>query len=464
MQLNRPIAEVAISILAAAAIAACGQNALDSAGSGGNLGSGGMASTGGAPLSGGNTGVGGATGAGGTAFVSGSTGGSGAALGGTTGPGGQPASGGQAGARNSGGTSTSNGGSPGTGGKSGSGGIAGASTGAGGVGSGGAAGRASGGGAGASAGAAAGTSGPGSGGLARGGASGAGGGAGVGGAAGTVIGGGGAGGNTGTGGGSSSTSDCSDVSTTTLSFTKRYDGDSIAVTGSTKTYYSATNWWHTFGGQTVGISGLSMKIGNSAGTSVPASDGNPMGFPTIYIGAYSGHETVGSNLPKQVSAIKSVPTIFQTNASTLDTSNLNATYDVWFTASGGKLTSATQNNPGKGGAYLMVWMFKPADRRPRGGIVDSTGDGTPNFTGHTVAGVPGTWDIWIDSTDPLCISYVSSTPIDGLAFDLNNFIQDSVTSKYGITSSMYLNLVFGGFEIWSGGDGLQLKQFCAAVN
>jgi hypothetical protein len=212
-----------------------------------------------------------------------------------------------------------------------------------------------------------------------------------------------------------------------------------------------------------------MKLGNSAGTSVPASDGNPMGFPSIFIGAYSGHETVDSNLPKQVSAIQSVPTVFQTNASSLDTSNFNATYDVWFTASGGKLTSAMQNNPGKGGAYLMVWMFKPADRQPRGGVAGSTSPNgapdSPNVPAHTVDGVPGSWDVWLDTqSDPLCISYVSSTPMDGLAFDLNKFIQDSVTNKYGITSSMYLNLVFGGFEVWSGGDGLQLEQFCAAVN
>jgi hypothetical protein len=272
------------------------------------------------------------------------------------------------------------------------------------------------------------------------------------------------GGNSGTGGGTSASADCIDTSTSTLSFTKQYEGGSLAVTGSTKTYYTNSNWWHKFGGQTVTLDGLSMKIGNAQAASVPASDGNPMGFPTIFIGAYSGHETVGSNLPKQVSAIKSVPTIFETNASSLDTSNLNATYDVWFTASGGKLTSAMQNNPGKGGAYLMVWMFKPEDRQPRGGTVDSKGIGTPNYPATSIDGIPGNWDVWVDPSDPLCISYVSSTPIDGLAFDLNKFIQDSVNKKYGITSSMYLNLVFAGSEIWSGGDGLEVKQFCAAVN
>ena len=59
---------------------------------------------------------------------------------------------------------------------------------------------------------------------------------------------------------------------------------------------------------------------------------------------------------------------------------------------------------------------------------------------------------------------MSANPIDGLAFDLNDFIQDAVTNQYGVTSSMYFSLVFGGFEILGGADGLQLKQFCASVN
>jgi hypothetical protein len=123
-----------------------------------------------------------------------------------------------------------------------------------------------------------------------------------------------------------------------------------------------------------------------------------------------------------------------------------------------------QNNPGKGGAYLMVWMYKPSAHQPRNGVPGTGGTATPNYAAQSVSGVPGTWDVWIDKTDPLCISYVSSEPLDGLSYDLNNFIQDSVTKQYGITSSMYLSLVFAGFEIWSGGDGLQAKQFCAAVN
>jgi hypothetical protein len=59
---------------------------------------------------------------------------------------------------------------------------------------------------------------------------------------------------------------------------------------------------------------------------------------------------------------------------------------------------------------------------------------------------------------------VSTTPLDGLEFDLDDFIKDAVAKSYGLTSSMYLSIVFGGFEIWGESDGIQLSQFCATVN
>jgi hypothetical protein len=102
----------------------------------------------------------------------------------------------------------------------------------------------------------------------------------------------------------------------------------------------------------------------------------------------------------------------------------------------------------------MVWLFKPTDRQPRGSIARPS---------QTVHGLPGTWDVWVDSSNPPCISYVSTTPLDKLDYDLNNFIQDSVTNNYGITSSMYLSIIFGGFEIWGEADGLTAKAFCANV-
>jgi hypothetical protein len=235
---------------------------------------------------------------------------------------------------------------------------------------------------------------------------------------------------------------------------QQFGAAQIAATA-TKTYYLQSNWWQTYASETEDYAGLSFTVHNPQGASVPASNGAPMGFPSLFIGQYAGNATTGSNLPKLVSALTTVPTIYKTNNSSIGTSNHNATYDVWFTQSGTPL-SASQSNPGAGGAYLMVWMFKPTDRQPRG-----NDDG---HTGQAIPGVSGAWDVWVDRTDPPCVSYVSSTPIDGLEFDLNAFIKDAVAKNYGVTSSMYLSIVFGGFEIWGGADGLQLSQFCATVN
>jgi hypothetical protein len=261
------------------------------------------------------------------------------------------------------------------------------------------------------------------------------------------------GGNAGTGG---ATVSCTDVSTASNSVTTQYGGTSIAIDGnSSKNYYMLANWWGSpYSNQTESLSGVGFTMTNPNNVVTSVKD-NPMGFPSIFIGAYQGHTTAGSNLPKQVSSLTSVPTIFSTNGVEKGMSNYNATYDVWFTASGSPLSSGA-SSPGSGGAYLMVWLFPPTDRQPRGSVVRS---------GAIITGVHGGWSIWVDSSkDPPCISYVSDSNLDSLEFDLNKFIQDAVSSKLGVTSSQYLSVIFVGFEVWGGGDGLQLKKYCASVN
>jgi len=261
----------------------------------------------------------------------------------------------------------------------------------------------------------------------------------------------GAGGASGAGGATLPVIVCNDSASTKRAMTAQYDGALVAVDGSSKQYYVHTNWWYLFDRQTVTVDGLSYVLGNATGAA--SSSDMPMGYPSFFIGSYSGHTTQGSNLPKQVSALTEIPTVLATNANRMGTSNYNAAYDVWFTAGSAPL-SANQYSPGRGGAYLMVWLFKPSDRQPRGTIALAE---TP------VPGLPGKWDVWIDRTDPLCISYVSSTPIERVDFDLNQVIRDSVDNRYGITDSMYLSIVFAGFEVWGGGDGLELQKFCADV-
>jgi hypothetical protein len=249
---------------------------------------------------------------------------------------------------------------------------------------------------------------------------------------------------------------CTDVSTDESLQATQSGVTVVDVEGKDKNYFFQANWWKTgaYNKQTEDQVGLSFTVANPANAGSP--DNDPAGYPSFYIGgSYSGRSaTKGSNLPKQVSALASVNTVLSTNANSKGRSNYNVAYDVWFTATSAALDK-TQYNPGAGGAYMMVWFFMPSDRQPRG---------QKRMSGKPVNGIPGTtWDVWIDSTNPPCISYVNTAGVETLDYDLNKFIQDSVSSNYGITNSMYLYLIFGGFEIWRGGDGLQMKAFCADV-
>jgi hypothetical protein len=246
---------------------------------------------------------------------------------------------------------------------------------------------------------------------------------------------------------------CPDVGVGAGSFSTQYASGRIRVEGSDKTYAIHTNWWHEYDGQTVAYNGLSFEVGNPNNVDVGQSDGRPAGYPSIFIGSYSGNTTQESNLPIKVSSIKTAPTSFHTNSTEGGLANKNAAYDVWLTATGDPLPSS-QYSPGAGGAYLMVWLFKPTDRQPRGRNAHPA---------HAVEGAEGAWDVWVDPSNPPCISYVATEPIDGLDFDLNAFIRDSVDNEYGLTDDMYLSVIFAGFEIWGGGDGLTVDRFCAAV-
>ena len=262
---------------------------------------------------------------------------------------------------------------------------------------------------------------------------------------------GGTGTGTGTGSQTPASQNCTDVGSAYSVLRANYSNTVVPVSGVDKQYVAQTNWWNLYNQQTVTVNGLSFTVANPAGAVSP--NNNPMGFPSFFIGSYAGNTTKGSKLPKQVSALTHVYTVLSTNAGSKGYNNYNAAYDVWFTQAGTPLSSS-QYDPGPGGAFLMVWLFRPGDRQPRG---------QNRYPSHPVSGL-GNWDVWIDnSSDPLCISYVSTSPKETLDYDLNDFIQDAIKNGYGITNNMYLSIIFGGFEIWGGGDGLQVKAFCANV-
>ena len=146
--------------------------------------------------------------------------------------------------------------------------------------------------------------------------------------------------------GTVNTGNCTDTSTFVQSVASQYTGAMIG-TNTSKTYYFNPNWWDSYSGETEAVSGLGFTINNANAGSVGT---NPLGFPTIFIGAYGGNTTVGSNLPKSVSALTTIPTVYSSNGFSMGATNHNATYDVWFTANGTPIPNG-QSTPGNGGGY-----------------------------------------------------------------------------------------------------------------
>jgi hypothetical protein len=232
--------------------------------------------------------------------------------------------------------------------------------------------------------------------------------------------------------------------------------------GDGKSYIIQNNAWNpgaAEGNQRLAFNGNSFTVAqqnNGGFGDVPIS------FPSIFVGRNGNQGANGSltttsddNLPRQVSLLTSIPTRFSHNA----TGDANATYDVWFAAQPpqGEYQTAT-------GAFLMVWTYKPTNRNAIGGF---GGGGAQQATvdgrqwnlfvgGRAEAGDPGAGNAQV-------ISYVvPGAAIPDYSFDLNLFIQDAV--QRGLLSpDMFLTDVFAGFEIWSGGSGLQVNEFTVDV-
>lgn len=219
-------------------------------------------------------------------------------------------------------------------------------------------------------------------------------------------------------------------------------------------YIMQVNEWNSTASQQMDYGGSFLFKMIVQQASAP-TNGAPVGYPSVFIGANSSKQTENSNLPKQVSSIASLPTNWVwSDAGTLadrNANSYNASYDVWFSTN----PSGEPEGSHPSGAFLMVWYHKPFDAQPIGSIRDPA---------VTITGVPGTWDVWIGTNvgTPV-ISYTATETISSMDFDLNAFIRDAVSRGGTVQDSHYLTNVFAGFEIWRGGVGLETTSFCAQV-
>gem|GEM_PF-5294815 len=212
-----------------------------------------------------------------------------------------------------------------------------------------------------------------------------------------------------------------------------------------KKYFMQVNEWGSSAAETMSFGGAYFF---KMTTQQASSAGSPVGFPSMFIGANSGNSASDGVMPIQVSSITSVLTTWNwaDNGTLSDTTNnsYSALFDVWFSTSPTGDGSATTPSGGE----LMIWLYLPADKSPIG---------VTTATGVTIAGMPGTWDIWTGSTSgkPV-ISYVRVGGTQAMSFDLNVFIKDAVCNHPNtIQASVYLTSIITGFQIWRGGVNLE---------
>jgi hypothetical protein len=245
------------------------------------------------------------------------------------------------------------------------------------------------------------------------------------------------GGSTTTGTGGSLASDCG---TTTGQGNITSQGSIVRVTQDGLEYIVQNNIWSTTGvTQKLWAQGTSFLVTEQTGNASVA--GAPVSYPSIFIGSNFSHTSANSGLPRAVSSLGPITTRMTHNADASIPGIFNASYDVWFSTS----SAGDSGNPT--GGYLMVWLWDPSQAQPAGSL---------QVSGITINGASGTWDVWHSGTN--VTSYVRTQTIKSLTFDLNQFIRDAVSRGY-IQNSSYLSNVFGGFEIWSGGTGLNLQCF-----
>jgi hypothetical protein len=171
-------------------------------------------------------------------------------------------------------------------------------------------------------------------------------------------------------------------------------------------------------------------------------------FPAVYIGSLYYMDSDDGNLPKQVSAIRSLDLTFSNNADQVSGA-FNAITSAWF-----NLTAERQGDVATGG-FLEVWFYPRSDQPPIGTMIQQAA---------TVAGVAGQWDVWFGSDAGLfSMTYRRTEPITSFDGDLNPFFVDASQRPSGLPSTWYLAALSTGFAIASGGNGLHADAISMIV-
>jgi hypothetical protein len=193
--------------------------------------------------------------------------------------------------------------------------------------------------------------------------------------------------------------------------------------------FIANGWGDKWQSHEVSWFGTSFKVLSLNGS--PGMNYAPAGYPSMFCGLYSQKQSEGMcGLPKAVSALQQLKTGWRWKANG-NSGQYNAAWDIWL------------GNSGKLSAYLMVWLRDPPGQQPAG---------RSTLTGATVAGLPGTWNIWTGNVNGLpIVNYVKAEGQDlpELEYDVLDVYKDAINRQFTLPGSDVMAVAVG-FEIWSG--------------
>ena len=204
--------------------------------------------------------------------------------------------------------------------------------------------------------------------------------------------------------------------------------------------------------------GFTLTKANFAQSALPSPASNiPATYPTIFYGCKWGTCTTAPGLPIQESQLETATTSVDTVE--VPTGNYDVSYDIWFNQTPTVLP-AQNNQPN--GAEIMIWINH---------------NGTPVPNGSKVAGsvtIAGSaWDVWIGTegttTTWNIVTYVQNTPTSSVKnLDLAQFFTDAqIRQTTGgaqvLNPSWFLIDVEMGFEVWDGGQGLEISNLAVST-
>jgi cellulose 1,4-beta-cellobiosidase len=139
--------------------------------------------------------------------------------------------------------------------------------------------------------------------------------------------------------------------------------------------------------------------------------------------------------------------------------NYDVAYDIWFNQTSAVLPA---QNGQPNGTEVMIWINHNGTPIPNGSKIASN-----------VSIANSTWDVWVGTegttTTWNIVTYVQNTPTSSVKnLDLTQFFNDAQTRQTSggvkvLNPSWYLIDVEMGFEVWDGGQGLEISNFTVST-